>query len=380
MRILHTSDWHIGRQFHGISLLDDQRHALNHLLRIVRDERVDVVVVAGDIYDRAVPPAEAVELLDAVLHALSHDCGVPVILIAGNHDSPERLGFGARQLARGGVHITGPLRSEPAPLVFEDAHGPVAFYSLPYADPPVVREVLGVEVRGHQEAMQALTQRVRDHNQPGRRCVVMAHCFLEGYAGSESERPLAIGGVETVDSSVFEGFHYVALGHLHGAQARGARHVRYSGSLLPYSFSEAGDPKSVTLVDLDADGTCSVRTVELQLRRGMRTVEGTLDELLEKGREDPAADDYIMARILEDRAILDRMARLRAVYPNVLHSEQVKSKGNDAAVAARAERIARGELTMFQDFYRDLTGNAPSDEHVKVMGEVITAARRMGDS
>ena len=152
MRILHTSDWHLGRQFHGISLLDDQRHALNHLLRIVRDERVDVVVVAGDIYDRAVPPAEAVELLDEVLHALSYDCGVPVILIAGNHDSPERLGFGARQLARGGVHITGPLRSEPAPLVFEDAHGPVAFYSLPYADPPVVREVLGVEVSDERRA------------------------------------------------------------------------------------------------------------------------------------------------------------------------------------------------------------------------------------
>jgi exonuclease SbcD len=379
MRILHTSDWHLGRQFHGVSLIEDQRHALHHLLRIVRDEQVDVVVVAGDIYDRAVPPAEAVELLDEVLHALSHDCGVPVILIAGNHDSPERLGFGSRQLARGGVHITGPLRAEPLPLLLEDAHGAVAFYSLPFADPPVVREVLRVDVRGHQEAMQALTQQVREHNPQGRRCVLMAHCFLEGYAGSESERPLAIGGVETVDASVFEGFHYVALGHLHGAQARGAKHVRYSGSLLPYSFSESSDPKSVTLVDLDAEGKCIVRTVALQLRRGMRTVEGTLEEVLEKSKQDAAADDYVMVRITEDRAILDRMARLRAVYPNVLHSEQVRSKGNESAVAAGAERIARGELVMFQDFYQDLTGKAASEEHIKVMAEVITTAKRQGD-
>ncbi len=367
--MLHTSDWHLGRQFHNVSLLEDQRHVLEQIIAIVRERAVEVVLVAGDIYDRSVPPAEAVQLLDEVVHRLSAECGVPLILIAGNHDGAERLGFGARQLARAGVHISGPLGPEPAPVILQDAHGPVAFYPLPYAEPATVRSELGLEVQGHEQAMRALTARFRAHNGDSRRSVLIAHCFLDGFAACESERPLSIGGVETVPADCFAGFDYVALGHLHGPQARGAQHLRYSGSILKYSFSEENQRKSVTLVDMDAHGACTVEQVALCPRHDLRVLEGALEALLEQGRRDPAAADYLLVRLQDRHAILDPMGKLRTVYPNVLHLERPALAQAGERRAPDRERLREGELPMFRDFFRQMSGEALDDA-----GEAVVAA------
>jgi exonuclease SbcD len=369
MRMLHTSDWHLGRQFHNVSLLEDQRHVLEQIIAIVRERAVEVVLVAGDIYDRSVPPAEAVQLLDEVVHRLSAECGVPLILIAGNHDGAERLGFGARQLARAGVHISGPLGQQPEPVILQDAHGPVAFYPLPYAEPATVRSELGLEVQGHEQAMRALTARIRAHNGDSRRSVLIAHCFLDGFAACESERPLSIGGVETVPADCFAGFDYVALGHLHGPQARGAQHLRYSGSILKYSFSEENQRKSVTLVDMDAHGACTIEQVALRPRHDLRVLEGALEALLEQGRRDPAAADYLLVRLQDRHAILDPMGKLRTVYPNVLHLERPALAQAGERRAPDRERLREGELPMFRDFFRQMSGEALDDA-----GEAVVAA------
>jgi len=367
--MLHTSDWHLGRQFHSVSLLEDQRHVLEQVIGIVRERGVEVVLVAGDIYDRSVPPAEAVQLLDEVVHRLSAGCGVPLILIAGNHDGGERLGFAARQLARAGVYISGVLEQEPDPVILHDAAGPVAFYPLPYAEPATVRSRLGLDVHGHEEAMRALTARIRAHNGDSRRSVLIAHCFLEGFSACESERPLSLGGVETVPADCFAGFDYVALGHLHGPQARGAQHLRYAGSILKYSFSEEKQRKSVTLVDMDARGACTVEQVPLRPRRELRVLEGELEDLLARGRRDPAAGDYLLVRLLDRHAILDPMGRLRAVYPNVLHLERPALALAGERRAPDRERLREGELPMFRDFFRQMTGEA-----LDAAGEAAVAA------
>ena len=371
MKILHTSDWHIGRQLDGVALIDDQRHVLEQIVAIVAARAIDVVVIAGDIYDRAVPSPDAVTLLDQVLHALNGECGVPVILIAGNHDGPERLGFGARQLAQAGVHVCGPLLPQPQPVLLDDAHGSVAFYPLPYADPATVRQVLGADVQGHEQAMSALTAQIRAHNPEGRRSVVIAHCFLEGFESSDSERPLAVGGVETVPAACFAGFDYVALGHLHAPQARGAKHIRYSGSILKYSFSEARQHKSVTVVEMDAKGRCAIERVELKARRDLRVIEGELEALLVNGRSDPQAEDYLLVRLLDTHAMLDVLGKLRTVYSNVLHIERPTLNEGGERRAPERDRLKQGEMPMFRDFWQQMTNEKLDDGAAAVVAELL---------
>lgn len=358
MKFIHTSDWHIGRQFHNVSLLEDQRHILDELIDIIEREQVDVLLISGDIYDRSVPPAAAVALLDEVIDRINGELGIRIILIAGNHDSGERLAFGARQLAGAGVHITGVLPAEPSPVVLTDEWGEVAFYGLPYADPARVRAVTEAEVHTHDEAMKILTDQIRIHNKPNRRCVVLAHCFVEGGEESDSERPLSVGGVDRVSADHFSDFHYAALGHLHGPQYRGAEHIRYSGSILKYSFSEEHQHKSVTLVELNAEGQCELRIVPLKPRRDMRILEGYLEDLLEAGKTDAAADDYLMVRLLDKHAILDVMGKLREVYPNVLHLERPGLDAGGERKTAGKDHLHRGEMPMFLDFYQQMTGEA----------------------
>jgi exonuclease SbcD len=371
MRFIHTSDWHIGRQFHNVSLLEDQRHILDQLIEIIRREQVDALLISGDIYDRSVPPAAAVALLDDVVDQINREIGIPVILIAGNHDSGDRLSFGSRQLAAAGVHITGILAAEPSPVVLSDASGDVAFYGLPYADPATVRAKLDVEVHTHDEAMQVLTDQIRTHNDKQRRCVVMAHCFVEGGDESDSERPLSIGGVDRVSTTHFDDFHYVALGHLHGPQYRGAEHIRYSGSILKYSFSEEHHRKSVTLVELDADGECTLKKLPLTPTKDMRIIEGYLDELLEAGKTDAHADDYLMVRLLDTHAILDVMNKLRDVYPNVLHLERPALAAGGERKRAGSDHLQRGEMPMFQDFYQQMRGVSMDEKSTAVVAEIL---------
>jgi len=379
MRILHTSDWHLGRQFHNVSLLEDQRHALEQVLAIIRERQVDVVLVAGDIYDRSVPPAAAVELLDQTVHGICHGLGVPLIMIAGNHDGPQRLAFGARQLAGAGLHVFGPLQKELQPVTLDKDGVEVAFYPLPYAEPATVRQVFGVEVASFDEAQGFLLEQVRQHNGLQRPCVVIAHCFLAGGEVSESERPLSLGGADQVAPERFRDFAYAALGHLHGPQQRGAEHVRYSGSLLKYSFSEERQRKGVTLIELDAERNTRIEQIPLVPLHDMRTLEGSLAELLAAGQRDRHRDDYLLVRLTDSHAILDVMSKLREVYPNVLHLERPGLMARGEALQVGRERLKQGALAMFEDFFDQVAGQQLSSEQRTIVAASIEALQREAD-
>lgn len=366
MRFLHTSDWHLGRQFHNVSLLDDQRHVLQQIVTIAAQQQVDAVIVAGDVYDRSVPPAAAVELLDQIVVQICHDLQIPMIIVAGNHDGAERLGFGARQMAAGRLHVVGPLWRQPQPILIQG----VAFYPIPYCDPATVRHLHAVEVSTHDQAMAHLLRLVREDNADQFPCVPIAHCFLAGGEVSESERPLSLGGADQVSHEHFRDFSYVALGHLHGPQYKGSESIRYSGSPLKYSFSEQLQKKSLTLVELDDTGMSRIEKIPLRPLRDMRVLEGCLEELLTSGRSDPHAEDYLLIRLNDTHAILDLMNKLRQFYPNLLHIERPGLMAQGERLAVNRERLRKGEQAMFDDFYTQITG----EEVTAQQSEIIAAS------
>ncbi len=378
MRFIHTSDWHIGRQFHNVSLLDDQQHVLDQLLSYIESEAVDAVVIAGDIYDRSVPPAAAVALLDRVLNRICSELTVPVILIPGNHDGAERLRFGARQLQRAGLHIIGDFDQMLEPVVINAGTGadaPIHFYGIPYNDPVMVRDRFDCDVSSHDDAHRLLIDKLSERidstpNQPTAN-VVISHCFIDGAQESESERPLSIGGADRVSYQPFEQFDYVALGHLHSPQYKGCEHIRYSGSILKYSFGEQHQHKGVTLVELDDQGFQSARQLPLKPLRDMRIIEGQLNALLEQGRLDPNSDDYLLVRLTDRHAILDPMGKLRAVYPNVLHLEKPGMLETGDQQMHR-DKLKRGELEMFRDFFNQISGQDLSTEQDAALIETLT--------
>ena len=370
MRLLHTADWHLGRSFHNVSLIEDQAHVLRQLVDLAREAEVDAVIVAGDVYDRAVPPPDAVRLLDETLAELAMGLGIPVIMIAGNHDSAERLNFGSRLLARARCHIFGRLGATPERVVLEDDHGPVHILGLPYAEPSIVRERTGAEdVHTHDAAMACLAAAAADQVPEAERSILVAHCFVAGGGESDSERPLSVGGAGSVSSAAFKPFDYTALGHLHRPQSAGPN-ARYSGSLLKYSFSEVGHEKSVSLVELDAAGAVSVEAVALKPRRDMRMIEGAFKDLLAGPGEGESADDYLLVRLTDTQAILDPMGQLRAVYPHVLHLERPALER--AAQAPRYRpREGQGDPELFASFFEQVTGEPISDEQSKAFNQLL---------
>ncbi|MBU2511165.1 exonuclease SbcCD subunit D [bacterium] len=371
MLLLHTSDWHIGRQFHGISLLEDQAIVLEQIIAIARDRKVDAVLVAGDIYDRSVPPAGAVALLDNVFDRICSGLEIPVILISGNHDGPERLSFGSRQLAGSGLYICGSLADTPQPIILEDRYGPVAFYGIPYTDPATVRNLFSVAVSTHEEALSFILSKVKENHTSGHRSVVLSHVFLDGGETSESERPLSIGGLDQVSADHFSFFNYAALGHLHGRQHKGTQTIRYSGSILKYSFSEEHHQKGITLVDMDEKGICSLEHVLLTPKRDMRVLEGTLENLLERGKSDLYNEDYLLIRLTDTHAILDIMSKLREVYPNVLHLERPGLMGTGNQPSLHRDHLKRGEMSMFRDFFKQISGEELNPEQAAIVEETM---------
>jgi len=386
MRFIHTSDWHIGRQLHNQSLLEDQAYVLDQIVTLAQEHAVDAVIIAGDIYDRSIPPASAVALLDAVLNRLITELGVQVLMIAGNHDGHERLGFAAKQMAASGLHIIGPLQADLTPIRLASPSGDAYFYPLPYAEPATVRQVFeadakGLSVSSHEEAMALLLEQVHSHDSQGLPKVVVSHCFLDGGSESESERPLSIGGADKISPRLFSEFDYVALGHLHGPQYKGSEHVRYSGSILKYSFSEQHQHKSVTLVDVAAQTPAQIQLLPLTALRDVRIIEGELAHLLDLGITDAKREDYLMVRLLDKHAILDAMGKLRSVYPNVLHLERTGLMAGEQAVALNRDHIKKGEMAMFRDFFSQVSGEALSDAQQAVMDEILTKLHRdEGDS
>lgn len=371
MRLLHTADWHLGRTFHGASLLEDQAFALDRLVELADDERVDAVLVSGDVYDRSLPPADAVTLLDETLTRLAEVCGA-LVVIAGNHDGPERLAFGSRMLAGAGLHVAGPLGSEPVSVALADAHGHVRVWALPYADPPQVAHALGDDgIRGHEAAMAALAGAARSRFAPGERNVVLAHAYVTGGAASESERPLSVGGAGDVSAALFDGFDYVALGHLHRPQQVGSPRVRYSGSLLKYSFDEASHAKSVSVAEIAADGAVTVEERTLPLLRDTRRIRGELDALI-AGAPAEGRDDWILAELTDPEPRYNALERLRAVHPNVLGVVRVARTTPEGEAAGptieQVKRMGTGEL--FAGFFREVTGADLTDPQSEIFAEL----------
>jgi exonuclease SbcD len=377
MRFVHTADWHLGRLFHGVHLTEDQAHILEQFVAFVKDGKPDVLLIAGDIYDRAVPPPEAVGLLDDFLSRLVLGLKVPVVLIAGNHDSPHRLGFGARLLAGQRLHIFGSFSEEIAPVIIEDEAGPVYIYGVPYAEPPVIREYLRCDtVQDHDSAMVALINRLRRVHPEGRRSVLVAHTFVGGGLECESERPLSVGGTGAVDCACFEGFDYVALGHLHRPQTAGKDSIQYAGSLLKYSFSEANHTKSVSLVELDGKGHCRVEKISLTPHRDVRCIEGHLVDILKGPKSGENPQDYLMVTLLDTGAILDAIGKLREVYPNVLHIERPGLMTGGDMHGTHTDHRKMDDTELFASFFFQATGEHLTEEQRSAYASVVNATRQ----
>lgn len=380
MRILHTSDWHIGRTFHGVDLLADQAAVLAALAGIVAERAVDVVVIPGDVYDRSIPGSDAVAVCNRGFEAI-REAGAVIIATSGNHDSPVRLGAGATFAAHGGLHLLTGITQITEPVALEDRHGTVDFYGIPYLEPEVTRASLDVPAaRSHQEVLDAAMSRVREVSQTrNSRTVILAHAFVVGAEPSESERSISVGGVETVSASTFDGADYVALGHLHSPQVV-AEHVRYSGSPLPYSFGERSHRKAVWLVDLDEDGLAGVERIDLPVVRELSRLAGTLDELLSDPAHDEIEEHYVAA-VLHDRARpVDAMRKLQERFPHAVHVQWERPVSEQEGTY-RGKVRGRTDLEIASSFLNDVR-TEPSAREVGWFERALRDADRrrgMGD-
>ncbi|GAB3715871.1 exonuclease SbcCD subunit D [Amycolatopsis oliviviridis] len=379
MKLLHTSDWHIGRTFHGADLLAEQEAVLGHLADLVVAESVDVVLVSGDIYDRAVPSAEAVRVATTALGRL-RQAGAKLVMTPGNHDSAPRLGAFAEFAAAGGLHLRATIDGLAEPVLLPDEHGDVALYGIPYLEPEPARHALGVpEARGHTGVLTEAMRRIRADlaSRPsGTRSVVLAHAFVTGGEPTESERTIAVGGVEQVPGSVFDGVDYVALGHLHGPQTL-AEHLRYSGSPLAYSFSETRQRKSVWLVELDADGLAEVRRHELPVPRHLAMLRGELAELLSDPEHDELTEHFLSFTVTDRVRPIDAMRKLRERFPYAVHMDWQPEGGHDGAALKYAEAVrGRSDVEITRSFLEDCRGSAPSESEERLVLAALGAAGR----
>jgi DNA repair protein SbcD/Mre11 len=377
LKILHTGDWHLGKIVNQVYMTEDQEYILEELIRIIEEEKPDVLVIAGDIYDRAVPPVEAVELLDRTFNRILRSQGIPILAIAGNHDSPERLGFCSGIMEGSGLFIEGGLKETIRKVTLTDSFGPVNFYLIPYADPAEARAVFkDEEIRSHEDAFKAVLKRIRGTMDPKERNVVLGHGFITGAAAleqSDSERPLSIGGTDYVDAGLFQGFEYTALGHLHSAQKVTDAGIRYAGSLLKYSFSEVRHHKSAVLVTLRQKGEgLEIELKPLKPIREMRIIKGKLPELIKAG-EASTSQDYIRAVLTDEGELIDPMNKLRTVYPNVLElvREGRDRTAGDSRTSAGEGYKHKTKMELFRSFYENITGEQLTNDKEEVMRTVI---------
>lgn len=370
MRFLHTSDWHLGRSFHQVGLLGAQAEFVDHLVEVVRSESVDAVLVSGDVYDRAMPAPDTVQLLSEAVTRLI-DAGAVVVLSSGNHDSAIRLGFASELLSRAGLHIRSSVGSVGVPVVVEG----VAVYPLPYLEPSVAAPALDSSERTHAGVLGAAMQRVRaDVAKRGLPSVVMAHAFVTGGATSESERDISVGGVSAVPPSVFEGVDYAALGHLHGRQ-QVAEGLRYSGSPVAMSFGEWRHTKGSWLVDLDASGV-RVDAVPAPVHRRLAVLRGDLEELLADPRHEQAEDAWCQVTLTDPVRPLGAMERLRRRFPHTLVL-QFDPQGAAVPVRRYADRpVTADPVDVCCDFLGHVRGGAAATEDErKVLAEAVEAVR-----
>ena len=388
MRLLHTSDWHLGRSLHQHDLGGAQAAFVDHLVDVVARERVDVVLLSGDVHDRALPPVEAMQLFDEALRRL-RDTGASVVAISGNHDAPARLGDKAGLLDRSIRLCTDPRRVA-EPFVVDDAHGPVAFYAVPYLEPAAVRGLLPGQSDGDTQAdtpaqagshTRVLGQAMRavhaDRAARGGRSVVLAHAWVTGGEGSDSERDITVGGVANVPGALFDGVDYTALGHLHRPQTLHDG-LRYSGSPLPYSFSEAGHDKLSWLVELGPSGLVQVETVPTPVHRPLSALTGTLDDLLTSAAHAPQEQHFVSATLTDPVKPVDAMTALRRRFPYALTLSWQPSAAAVADGGSYAERTSgRSDLEIAEAFVAHVRSAADDDERALLRG-ALDAARLAG--
>jgi len=379
VKLLHLADLHIGKRVNEFSMLEDQRYILEQIIKIVLEENTDGVLIAGDIYDKSMPSAEAVELLDSFLTELNK-VGQAVFMISGNHDSPERIGFGSRIMEKNNLYITGVYDGKPGRVALTDEHGTLNIYMLPFIKPAMIRPYHETAPESYEEAVKLV---LSDYPLVAEeRNILLAHQFvingLQEPERSDSEN-ISVGGVDQVDISVFDKFDYVALGHLHRAQKVGRDTIRYAGSPLKYSFSEARYVKSVYLLECGAKGDINIQAKPLYPLHDLREIKGPMKELLLIGKEaTEGAEDYMHVTLTDEEEIYDAIGQLRQVYPNLMLLDFENSRSGQAVhsfTAASLEGTRKNPVELFDEFYQIQNNTELSFEQKEIladiMGEVI---------
>ncbi len=375
MRFIHTSDWHLGRLFFGESLTEEQATLLGEFVAMAKDMKPDAILIAGDVYDRSVPPAEAVELLDETLGALVLDAGIPVLMISGNHDSGPRLAFGNRFFGKNRLHVASSVT--PSAVTLEDVWGPVRFELLPYADTAAVRLELADSTVTDADA--AISRRMAGRGGKSGRSVALAHAFLTGGECSESERPLSVGGSGAVSAEHFGGFDYVAMGHLHRPQQMEGGRVTYSGSLMKYSFDEAAHKKGVYLVEIDEAGNRRQEFLPLSGHRDMRLVEGLFSELMQGPKAGENPNDYLSITLLDEAPVIQAIHRLRTLYPKTMEiAYRYQQEALQFTTGLRPDHRSLSGLELFESFAEWSTQKSLGAKQRETMAALLDDTARAG--
>lgn len=376
MKFLHIADLHIGKRVNEFSMLEDQKYILQDILRLVDEVKPAGILIAGDVYDKSVPAGEAVEVLDDFLTELVAR-QVQLFIVSGNHDSPERLDFGSRIMAKNGVHIAGTFAGFLNQITLQDEYGPVNIFLLPFIKPAMVQpHVADQRIESYEDAARVVIQTVRIKS--GERNILVAHQFIASGTKlperSDSET-VSVGGLDNIDASVFEPFDYVALGHLHGPQSIGRESIRYSGSPLKYSFSEVRQHKSVTLIEFAQKGTLDIQTLKLTPQRDMREIKGPLTELVRAGASmDSVCQDYLRAIVTDEDEMFDAIGQLRQVYPNIMRLDFENSRNRqatDSQTAASGDVARKSPLELFEEFYIKQNNSELNEEQRRIMREIL---------
>ena len=370
MKLIHLSDLHLGKRVNEFSMLEDQAFILQEILRIIDEEQPQAVLLAGDIYDKSVPSGEAVQLFDGFLWELSSR-KLQVFVISGNHDSPERLSFGGRLMEGSGIHLSPVYSGKVEPVVLEDAYGPVNVYLLPFLKPAHVRRYFPEEEIGtYTEALGKAVEALEIHKE--QRNVLVTHQFVTGASRSDSEE-ISVGGSDNVDASVFDDFDYVALGHIHGPQNIGSPRIRYCGTPLKYSFSEAGQQKSVTVAELKEKGTLEVTARPLTPLRDLREIRGSYLEVTAKSfYEGRNREDYLHITLTDEEDVPDGAAKLRVIYPNLMRLDYDNARTRSRNLPEGAEEpAAKPPLELFEEFYERQNNQPMTEEQIRFSRELM---------
>ena len=383
MKFLHISDLHLGKLLYQYSLLPDQEFWCNMLVEHLQQEHYDAVVLAGDLFDRSVPPAEAVALLDTFLSRLVLDCKVPVLAVSGNHDSPRRLAFGSRLYQAGGLTMAAVPQKQITKVTLTDSFGEVEFFLLPYVSPADGKTLFPeLDIKSFGDTYAALLQYNAEQIDPGRRNVLVAHGFFGGSKDDNlsdalrCDSEVEVGGLDLVNSALIAGFDYAALGHLHAPQQAGGEHLRYSGSPLPYSLSEEHQNKCVYSVELGEKGQLSVTPVQLPSLRKLRSVSGTLEELLAPTEGGFASSDYVFVNLIADETTANAAEKLRNVYPNYLAIRYVSQSQGELLLSGESA-ASRTLSQAFADFCAQIAGEALTEAQLAIIEEL--SAQKAGD-